>query len=90
MKTQIVHISKLQSAKVMAVLYLVISIPMMLFIMAPSLIAHQPILWSMLWWMPVMYTVIGFVFTFLGAWIYNGIAGWIGGIEFTLAERGEE
>jgi hypothetical protein len=90
MKTQIVHVSKLQSAKVMAVLYLVISIPMMLFIVAPSLLTHQPVPWAMLWWMPVMYTVIGFVFTFLGAWIYNGIAGWIGGIEFTLAERGEE
>jgi hypothetical protein len=41
----------------------------------------------MLVWMPVLYTVFGFVFTFLGAWIYNGIAGWIGGIEFTVAER---
>jgi hypothetical protein len=47
---------------------------------------HQPIPWGMFWWMPVMYTVMGFVFTFLGSWIYNGIAGWIGGIEFTISE----
>ena len=36
-----------------------------------------------------MYTAMGFIFSFLGAWIYNGIAGLIGGIEFTLAEREE-
>jgi hypothetical protein len=90
MKTRIVHISKLQTAKVMTVLYLVISIPMMLFAIAPSLVTHQPIPWGMLWWMPLLYAVFGFVFTFLGAWVYNGVAGWVGGIEFTLAERGEE
>jgi hypothetical protein len=86
MKTQIVHISKLQTAKVMALLYLVISIPLMLFMVAPSLYMHQPIQWGMLLWMPVMYTVMGFVFTFLGSWIYNGIASKFGGIEFTLSE----
>jgi hypothetical protein len=87
MKTQIVHISKLQTAKVMALLYLVISIPMALFMFLPSLIQHQPMAWGLIVLMPVMYTILGFVFTFLGAWIYNGIAGWIGGIEFTVAER---
>jgi hypothetical protein len=90
MKTQIVNISKLQTSKVMAVLYLVISIPLLLISLAPSLYLHAPIQWGMLWWMPVMYTVFGFVFTFLGAWIYNGIAGWIGGIEFTVSERSVE
>jgi hypothetical protein len=90
MKTQIVHISKLQTAKVMAALYLVISIPMMLFALVPSLYLHQSIVWRLFWWMPVMYTAMGFLFTFLGSWIYNGIAGLIGGIEFTIAERGED
>jgi hypothetical protein len=85
MKTQIVHISKLQTAKVMAVLYLVISIPLMLFAVAPALYMHQPVAWGILLWMPVMYTVIGFVFTFLGSWIYNGVASKIGGIEFTIS-----
>jgi hypothetical protein len=87
MKTQIVHISKLQTAKVMAVLYLVISIPLLLLLsLAPSLILHQSIPWAMWWRIPVLYTVFGFVFTFLGAWLYNGIAGWIGGIEFTITQ----
>ena len=59
MKTQIVHVSKLQSAKVMAALYFVISIPLLLFMMAPSLVTHQPIPWGTLWWMPLMYTAMG-------------------------------
>lgn len=90
MKTQIVHISKLQTSKVMAVLYLVISFPLMLMAFLPMLFTHQPVQWSMIWWMPLLYAIFGFIFTFLGAWIYNGVAGWIGGIEFTLAERGED
>jgi hypothetical protein len=87
MKTQIVQISKLQTSKVMAALYLVISIPLVLMMSLPMLFTHQPIQWGMLWWMPIFYTVFGFVFTFLGAWIYNGVAGWIGGVEFTLSDR---
>jgi hypothetical protein len=78
MKTQIIHISKLQTAKVMAVLYLVISLPLTLFMFLPPLITHQPVQWGMIWWLPLFYT------------IYNGVAGWIGGIEFTVSERAAE
>jgi hypothetical protein len=85
MKTQIVNISKLQTSKVMAVLYLVVSIPLMLMMSLPTLFMHQPVQWSMIWWVPLLYAIFGFIFTFLGAWIYNGIAGWIGGIEFTIS-----
>jgi hypothetical protein len=49
MKAKIVHISKLQTSKVMTVLDLIISIPTMLFVIAPSLITHQRIQWGMLW-----------------------------------------
>lgn len=90
MKTQIVHISKLQTSKVMAVLYLVISIPMVLMMSLPMLFTNRPVQWGVLWWMPLLYAVFGFIFTFLGAWIYNGVAGWMGGIEFTTADCGEE
>ncbi len=87
MKTQIVHISKLQTAKVMALLYLVISIPMVLLTVLPALLMSrpQPLGWGLMLMMPVMYTIFGFIFTFVGAWIYNGVAGWIGGIEFTIS-----
>ncbi|WP_296948263.1 hypothetical protein [uncultured Massilia sp.] len=85
MKTRLVSISKLQTAKVMAALYLVISIPLALVSMIPLALQGQPVSVVMLLLVPVLYTAIGFVFTFLGAWLYNGIAARIGGIEFTTA-----
>jgi len=38
--------------------------------------------------MPLLYTLFGFVFTLVGAWVYNLIAARIGGFEFTTAEAG--
>ncbi|MCC2956014.1 hypothetical protein LK542_10350 [Massilia sp. IC2-477] len=86
MKKQITHVSVLQSAKVMAVLYLVISLPMVVLMSIPAMIAGQAFPFWMLIVMPVMYTAIGFVFTLLGAWIYNLVAARMGGFEFTTAE----
>jgi hypothetical protein len=89
MKKQIVNISKLQTAKVMAVLYLIISLPLGLLMLIPMLIAQPEgsrMSLGFLVAMPVLYAVFGFLFTLLGAWIYNGVAGLIGGIEFTMAE----
>ena len=44
----------------------------------------------MSWWllivMPVMYLVLGFIFTLVGAWVYNLVAGQVGGLEFTTVE----
>jgi hypothetical protein len=36
--------------------------------------------------MPVLYLVIGFIFTLIGSWVYNLVAGQVGGFEFTTAE----
>ncbi len=35
---------------------------------------------------PVLYLVLGFLSTLLGAWLYNRIAGVFGGIEFTTVD----
>lgn len=89
MKKQIVNISKLQTAKVMAVLYLVISLPIVLLALVPTLMARPEgtsIPFVVVVAMPVLYALFGFLFTLLGAWIYNGVAGLIGGIEFTMSE----
>lgn len=88
MRKQIKSISPLQTAKVTAVLYFVISLPFVLFMfitmsMIPG--ARFPMSGMMLL-MPVMYMVFGFVFTLVAAWVYNLVAGWIGGIEFTTVE----
>ncbi len=87
MKKQVVSVSILQNAKVMGVLYLVISIPLTLFMTIPALLtqgAGVSILAMVL--MPLLYTAFGFVFTLIGAWVYNLIAARIGGFEFTTAE----
>lgn len=34
--------------------------------------------------LPVMYGVIGFVFSLIGAALYNVVAGWVGGVEVDL------
>ena len=86
MKKQIVHVSKLQTAKVMAVMYLVISLPMVVLSLVPAWLSHSSISWILILTMPILYAVFGFLFTLLGAWIYNAVAGRIGGIEFTTAE----
>jgi hypothetical protein len=37
---------------------------------------------------PFLYAVVGYVFAAIGCWLYNIIAGWTGGVAFTL-EPGE-
>lgn len=86
MKKQIVHVSVFQSAKVMAVLYLVLSLPMVAIMAVPALASGQSYSFGFLVLMPVLYTVLGFIFTALGAWVYNLVAGRIGGFEFTTSE----
>jgi len=86
MKKQIVHVSVLQSAKVMAVLYLVMSLPFAAIMAIPAMATGQGYSVGFLILMPVLYTVIGFVFTVVGAWVYNLVAGKVGGFEFTTAE----
>jgi len=37
--------------------------------------------------LPIFYGVIGFVFSALFAWLYNLIAGWVGGFEIELEDN---
>lgn len=92
MRKQIVRVSVLQSAKVAAVLYLVISIPMCLPMLIPALMGHGGAGYSvvMLIVMPVLYTLFGFIFTLIGAWVYNLVASRMGGFEFTTVEVGAD
>lgn len=83
MKKQIIRFSPVQNAKVIAALYFVMSIPFVLLYMVLPGVALP-------WWvfilMPVVYLVIGFIFSLIGAWIYNLVAARVGGFEFTTVE----
>jgi hypothetical protein len=93
MKKQIVRISVLQSAKVAAALYLVISIPMGMLMLTPALMGQSQgpgfsVITLLV--MPVMYTVFGFIFTMIAAGVYNLVARHLGGFEFTTVEVADD
>ena len=39
--------------------------------------------------MPIIYGLVGFAFAALGAFMYNLVAGWVGGVEIELTPAGE-
>ncbi|HAT30601.1 MAG TPA: hypothetical protein DCW29_07005 [Janthinobacterium sp.] len=90
MKKQIINIAPLQAAKVAAVLYLLISLPFVL-IMGMSMGAVRAtgmpgLSMGVLILLPIVYAVFGGLFTLIGAWIYNLVAGMTGGFEVTTRE----
>ena len=90
MKKQIVQVSVVQSATVMAAVYLVTAIPVVVLaglFMSSFMPAGASI--AMLIMMPVAYAIGAFIGAAIGAWIYNLVAARIGGFEFTTAEVGE-
>lgn len=91
MKKQIVRVSVLHNAKLMAAIYFVVSLPLVLMMAVPMMMAEETgaSLPAMLL-MPLLYTAFGFVFTLFGAWVYNGMAARVGGFEFTTGEAGKD
>ncbi|MFZ3087796.1 MAG: hypothetical protein WA123_07000 [Methylotenera sp.] len=84
MKKQIINISPIQTAKVFAVLYFVLSLPIVGLMAVSFSFAPGPKPgFGFLIFFPFIYLIFGFIFTALGAWVYNLVAKWIGGIEYT-------
>ncbi len=86
MRKQIIRVSPLQNAKVMAALYFVMSIPFVLFMFALPTPDGASFPWWMVILMPLAYLFFGFLFSLLGAWIYNLVAARVGGFEYTAVE----
>jgi hypothetical protein len=89
MKKQIVHVSVLQTSKVAAALYFVMSLPLILIMMIPVMLASGSVPGlsvGVLIAMPIIYLVFGFIFTAVAAWIYNIVAKVVGGFEFSVNE----
>jgi hypothetical protein len=72
----------------MAVLYLVTSIPIAILMAIPAMLGGTGMSLAMLILMPLLYMVCGFLFTLLGAWVYNLVASRVGGFEFMTTEIG--
>ncbi|MEQ1536028.1 MAG: hypothetical protein ABL923_09135 [Burkholderiaceae bacterium] len=89
MKKQILNIAPLQTAKIMAALWFVISLPFLL-IMGLAMFTMpgeaRAAFGGMMIFMPVFYAISGFIFTLIGAWVYNLLAKRMGGIEYTTQD----
>ena len=84
MKKQIINVSPFQTAKVLALLYFLMSLPFIGFMAIAFSFspAPKPPL-AVLIVFPFFYLIFGFIFTVIGAWVYNIAAKWVGGIEYT-------
>ncbi len=90
MRHRIARIGVLQTATMFGILYAIMGLLFLPFFyavmrftpMPPE--AGFPFGGRAILLMPVLYGVMGFVFTACGALIYNVVAGWIGGIEMEL------
>jgi hypothetical protein len=86
MKKQITSISLVQTAKVAAAIYFVLACIGAVFFALASLFGGRFGMVILAIVMPFVYAAIGFVFVFIAAWIYNQVAKFVGGIEFTVTE----
>jgi hypothetical protein len=89
MKKQIVQVSVLQSAKVIAGIYFVITVPIAALIALFALFGGHGLAGLMMAiGISLGYALGGFLTSLLGAWIYNLVAARVGGFEFQTVEVG--
>jgi hypothetical protein len=87
MKKRIKCVSLVQNAKMMAALYLVLSLPVLLIMLAAgSVVNHAGMSVAAMIVFVIVYVASAFVFTLIGAWVYNLVASQVGGFEFTTGE----
>jgi hypothetical protein len=86
MKKQITRVSVVQSGKVMAGIYLLLSLPIALVLAIPGLLGVPDFPAGVALVFPVLYALVAFIGTAFFAWIYNVVATRLGGIEFVTAE----
>ena len=92
MRKRLTHFSPVRTAWTIAVLYFVVFLILwIIFAIVSMVMKPQPdvdrpaMIWGALIAV-VIYPIIGFVATLVSAWIYNLVAKWTGGIEFTLTD----
>jgi len=93
MKSRITHVAPVQAAKMFAAFSFLASLPFLLLAMVPMLAVPaeaQPYMTPYLLLVPLFYALAAFVFAVLGAWLYNLVAKFLGGLEVTLVEVGAD
>ena len=77
-----------QTAKMLGVLYALMGVVLIPIFLVATMYAPDATGYGMgvAIALPVIYGVIGFVFTAIGCAIYNLVAGWIGGIEVEIEQ----
>jgi hypothetical protein len=90
MKKQITSVSLVQTAKVAAAIYFVLACVGAVFFALASLFSGKFGGFFLAILAPFIYAAVGFVFVFIGAWVYNLVAKRVGGIEFTLTDAPAE
>jgi uncharacterized membrane protein YbhN (UPF0104 family) len=96
MRKRLTHIAPLQLGVVQAIFYALLSLLFIPFFLLAILLAPHPqnqsalpaigmVLGTAIVF-PIVYAIIGFIFGIVAALIYNVIATWTGGIEFTLED----
>ena len=90
MNKRITRIAPLQLGKVLAVLYGCVSLIAVPFLILASVLGAKsgnggiPIVLALVF--PIFYAIAGFIGGVIVAAIYNLIAGWTGGVEFTVED----
>lgn len=86
MKQRIRRVSPLPLATVLGILYAILGLVMMpIFLFIASMAPEEAGFGTgFVLAMPILYGLIGFIFTAVGAALYNLVAGWVGGVEVDL------
>jgi len=89
MSKQITRVAVLQNSKVIALLYTLMSliytvIGVFMLVLGSGEIKFLAIFYII---MPVFTLIFGFLMMLLCCWLYNVVAGWVGGIEVTVEEK---
>ena len=98
MKKRLTHVNPVKLGTTLAVIYgimsLIVIIPLFLIMSAVSAVGAKngaqamPVIFSGVFmiFLPIIYAVVGFIGGFLADLIYNLVAKWTGGVEFTTEE----
>jgi hypothetical protein len=89
MRYELRKVGALQAGKLMAILYGIIGLLIAPFFLIGAIAVPDEFPMGLVFavCVPFLYAAVGFVSTVIGCWLYNVLAGALGGVEVTLNER---